>query len=186
MVDDVFGDSRNLQEFTVKDGDTPETVAYDVYGDAQMHWVVMLANNVNSIYVDWPKTTEELSAYLENKYKNQIDSDGNAVVLTGNNLNEFIEFKGSPNNNFTSINDQNVVLRPLHFTDADGTIYSYDTATAVNNADAFGRAVVAPEFFPVSIYEYEERLNEDKRTIYVPKAGIAQQMRSELGNIVNE
>lgn len=185
IVDEVFGDSRNLQEFTIKDGDTPETVAYDVYGDAQMHWVIMLANNVNSIYVDWPKTTDELSDYLENKYKDQVDSDGNDVVLTGDNLNEFIEFKGSPTNNFISMNDQNVVLKPIHFQDEDGDIYSYDTATATENSDAFGRSVVAPEFFPVSIFEYEEKLNEEKRTIYVPKTSIAQQMRSELGNIVN-
>jgi len=186
IVTDVYGDSRNLQDYTIEDGETPETIAYKVYGDANMHWVIMLANNINSIYTDWPKTTNELYAYLADKYKNQIDSDGNAVVLTGTDLNEFIEFTGAPSNNYQSINGANVVIRPHHFEDVDGNVYSYDTATATTNKDAFGRTIDLPELIPISIYDYEADLNEKKRVIKVPRSGIAQRMRSELVKLVNE
>jgi hypothetical protein len=182
---EVFGSASNLQEYVVVEGETPETIAYDFYGDAKLHWIIMLANNISSVYSDWPLSTQELSDYLADKYAVQNDSDGNTVTLSGDDLNEFLEFTGSPSNNYQSRNSLNVVMKPLHFEDADGDVYSYDTVVDGSNIDAFGRSIVLPEVTPVSIYQYEEKLNEAKRIIYVPKKSIADKMRTELGGVVN-
>ena len=186
IVSDVYGDSRNLQEYVVGEGQTPELVAYDVYGDAKLHWVIMIANDINNLYTDWPKTTNQFSDYLENKYAKQVDSDGNEVILSGTDLEEFIEFVGTPSNNYESKNSSNVRMRPHIFRDEDGNEYSQETVISPNKFDAFGRAYVLPEVTPISIFQYEEELNEAKRTLLVPKTSIAQRMRTELGSIVNE
>ena len=186
IVDEVFGDSRNLQDYMISDGETPETIAYNVYGDAQMHWVIMLSNNINSIYADWPKSTPELYDFIKNKYQVQTDSDGNTVTLYGEDLEEFVEFKGSPANNYVSTNSSNVVLKPVHFKDDEGTVYSYDTVVNATNIDAFGRTVLLPAVVPVSIYEFEDEINENKRLLKIPTAGLARKIVSELGNLLDE
>lgn len=186
IVDEVFGDSRNLQDYMISDGETPETIAYNVYGDAQMHWVIMLSNNINSIYADWPKSTPELYDFIKNKYQVQTDSDGNTVTLYGEDLEEFVEFKGSPANNYASTNSSNVVLKPVHFKDDEGTVYSYDTVVNATNIDAFGRTVLLPAVVPVSIYEFEDEINENKRLLKIPTAGLARKIVSELGNLLDE
>ena len=38
----------------VPEGDSPETIAYKVYGDTSYFWVVCLLNNVVNRYHDWP------------------------------------------------------------------------------------------------------------------------------------
>ena len=185
IVTDVYGDSRNLREYVVEEGQSPEIVAYEVYGDPQMHWVIMLANNINNIYTDWPKSTNQFEQYLDNKYSRQKDSEGNTVILSGEDLDEFIEFTGSPSNNYQSYNSAGVLMKPAFFRDEDRNVYSFDTGTTANSFDAFGRAVVLPTLTPISIFQYEEELNEAKRVLQVPKKGIAQRMRTELSNLVN-
>ena len=32
--------------YDVKDGETPETIAYKWFGDAELHWVILMTNNV--------------------------------------------------------------------------------------------------------------------------------------------
>ena len=43
-----------FDNFDVPEGDSPETVAYKVYGSAEYFWVVCLMNNVVNRYYDWP------------------------------------------------------------------------------------------------------------------------------------
>ena len=36
-------------KYDIADGETPESVAFNVYGDAQLHWVILLTNNIQNI-----------------------------------------------------------------------------------------------------------------------------------------
>lgn len=54
--------------YTVKDGEKPDFVAYKYYGDPNLDWVVLLANDVYNIYDEWPKDSTELQQYLIQKY----------------------------------------------------------------------------------------------------------------------
>ena len=56
--------------YDVKDGETPETIAYKWFGDAQLHWVILMTNNVTDRYYDWPMTVVQFQTYLEDKYSN--------------------------------------------------------------------------------------------------------------------
>ena len=40
--------------YRVKAGETPEIIAHKLYGDSELHWIVMLINNVTDRYHDWP------------------------------------------------------------------------------------------------------------------------------------
>lgn len=54
--------------YTVKDGDTPESIAHKLYGSAKLHWVVLLANDIINPFFDWPLTETEFPAFIEKKY----------------------------------------------------------------------------------------------------------------------
>jgi len=59
-----------FDKFDVPEGDSPETVAYKVYGDAEYFWVVCLMNNVVNRFYDWPLDEYNFQQYVKDKYDN--------------------------------------------------------------------------------------------------------------------
>lgn len=55
-------------EYDIEDGETPEIIAEKVYGDANLHWVIMLTNDRYDLWNDFPMSGEALSKYIESKY----------------------------------------------------------------------------------------------------------------------
>ena len=56
--------------YDVKEGETPEMVANKLYGDPELHWVILLINDITDRYHQWPMTTPQLQAYVQDKYAN--------------------------------------------------------------------------------------------------------------------
>lgn len=57
-----------LDEYYVRDRETPEGVAYDFYGSSTYHWVILLANNIVDVHKEWPRPQNSLFEYVEDKY----------------------------------------------------------------------------------------------------------------------
>lgn len=77
-----------LTKYDVKDLDTPESLAYELYGDAQYHWVLLMINNMVNMRKDWPLRSREFGDFVSAKYPTQLqqnavhhyeDSDGFVV-----------------------------------------------------------------------------------------------------------
>ena len=56
--------------YDVKSGETPEIIADKFYDDPQLHWVIMLVNNVTDRYHDWPMNDQQFSTFVNEKYSN--------------------------------------------------------------------------------------------------------------------
>jgi hypothetical protein len=56
--------------YDVVNGESPEDVAYKWFGDAQLHWVILMTNNVLDRYYDWPMNSVQFQEFLEDKYSN--------------------------------------------------------------------------------------------------------------------
>ena len=56
--------------YNVQEGQTPEMIADKLYGDSNLHWVVMYVNNITDRYHQWPLTTPQFLAFLNDKYSN--------------------------------------------------------------------------------------------------------------------
>ena len=64
---------ENLSIYTkyiIKSGETPESVAFNVYGDAELHWVILLTNDIYDRYHQWPMNVNQFLAYVNEKYTN--------------------------------------------------------------------------------------------------------------------
>ena len=57
-----------LDQYDVKENETPEIVADKHHGSPYYHWVVMMINDVADVNHDWVKSTRQLQKYLLSKY----------------------------------------------------------------------------------------------------------------------
>ena len=57
-------------KYDVGEGETPESVAFKVYGDTDYFWVVTLTNNIVNRYYDWPLDEYVFQQYVKDKYTN--------------------------------------------------------------------------------------------------------------------
>lgn len=193
VIDEFFGVYSNFDTYDIKDGETPETLAYDFYGDVNLHWAIMLVNKRFNIYKDWPKTTASFEDYMRQKYGTALNNKKVPVVLDDVQYQRVVEFVGVPDSEWTdriNLNDSEfITLRPHHFEDANKVEYTYDVAVIDSDFEfnAFGLIQEKPvNLKPVSIYDHEAKLNDIKRSIIIPNFESIQQMRNELNNIVNE
>ena len=56
--------------YDVKQGETPEMLADKLYNDPELHWVILLINNITDRYHQWPMNNNQFIAYLNDKYSN--------------------------------------------------------------------------------------------------------------------
>ena len=57
-----------FDNYDVTDGERPEDIAFKLYGDAELHWIVLMTNNITDRYYQWPLTQPQFQEYLEDKY----------------------------------------------------------------------------------------------------------------------
>ena len=66
----VKSNTSLFDTYDVKNGETPETIAFKMYGDANLHWVVMLLNDITDRYHDWPMSEAQFLQFVNDKYDN--------------------------------------------------------------------------------------------------------------------
>lgn len=93
-VRDFIKNYRGIRYFpyVIRDGDRPDNVSMKVYGTPNFDWLIMLVNDMYSIYDDWPKDDATFQRYIIEKYgsisaanstiKNYLDAKGNIIDLT--------------------------------------------------------------------------------------------------------
>ena len=60
--------SSLFDAYDVIDGERPEDIAFQYYGDAQLHWVVLMTNNITDRYYQWPLSQPQFQENLADKY----------------------------------------------------------------------------------------------------------------------
>ena len=56
--------------YDVKEGESPESLADRLYGNTELHWVVLMVNNITDRYHDWPLSTPQFLVMIDEKYDN--------------------------------------------------------------------------------------------------------------------
>ena len=57
-----------FDNYDVTDGERPEDIAFKLYGDAELHWVVLMTNNITDRYYQWPLSQPQFQEHLTDKY----------------------------------------------------------------------------------------------------------------------
>lgn len=64
----VFKNPYAFLKYTVKEGETAESIAVDVYGSPLNAWIVYFSNDIVDPYNEWPKEFLEFEQYIKEKY----------------------------------------------------------------------------------------------------------------------
>ena len=156
LRDDLQNVFTIFNKYEIVDGARPDTVAEELYGSAELDWVVLMTANITRVRDQWPLSNRDLYKYAENKYgiagltsvhhyetTEVKDSQGRLILPAGKVVDE----------NFSIPNPDNVK------TDLNPVIN-------VNN------------------YEYEVRENDKKSSIFLLKPGYLQQFLNDMREIM--
>lgn len=155
--EDIFQNLSFFERYKIVGNDRPDNVAYEVYNDATLDWVILLCNNIVNIQTEWPMEQNNFDAYLLDKYG---DYD---TLYGGVHHYETIEVR----------NSQNFIILPAGLNvPADHSISYYDYLLDIQ-IDRIDVTV------PITNYEYEEKIENNKRNIFILK-------KQYLGIILND
>ena len=79
--------------YDVKNGETPESIAFKLYGNAELHWVIMMINNITDRYHDWPMTEAQFLQFLKDKYSNIDGVHHYEISQTSGNTKKKIDYQ---------------------------------------------------------------------------------------------
>jgi len=68
MLKEYLNNASSYYEYDIQEGDRPEIIAEKVYGDAEAHWIILLANDIVDPQYDWPLGYQEFNDYIVDKY----------------------------------------------------------------------------------------------------------------------
>jgi len=147
LRDDIYQELKFFEKYKIVGDDRPDNVAFEVYNDSTLDWVVLLSNNIVNIQSEWPLTQQSFDNYVITKYQ-----DYN-TLYNGIHHYESREIKDS----------RGVVIFPGGLRVENNFSVSYYDYGISQNIDTGNIAT------PVTNYEYEETIENDKRNIYILK-----------------
>ena len=147
---DVYQNVTYFTKYSIKGDDRPDNVAYDIYEDSKLDWVILLANNIVNVQTEWPLDQQSFENYLLNKYETNENIYGTHHYETKkikNSLGSIVLPEGlHVDKNFS-----------MKFLDVNlGTYTEVGGATDLITTE-------------VTNYEYEVDLQDKKRQIYILK-----------------
>ena len=143
---------------TVKDGARPDQIADIVYGNAELDWVVLITAGIINVNNEWPLSSYELYNYSLEKY---------GALLNATKHYETIEVRDQKNR---------LILPKGKIVDSDFSIPNPSNPLT----DLTGNAIR----IGISYYEYETRLNENKRELDLLKPRYLDQFLKDMRKIM--
>jgi hypothetical protein len=54
--------------YEIQDGERPETLSHRVYDRSDLHWLILLFNEIMDPTFEWPLSSQELESHIAQKY----------------------------------------------------------------------------------------------------------------------
>ena len=155
LRDDLQNNFTIFDKYEIPMGARPDTVAEDLYGSAQFDWVILTVAGILNVRNEWPLSDRDIYYYSFDKY--------------GESLNSVRFFETN------EVKDTNgrLILPKGKIVDSNFTIPKPGEPTATLNPVT-----------GISNYEYEVRLNEEKRNIFVLREEYLQEFLSDMRDLM--
>ena len=75
--DDIFREETLYQEYIVQNGERPDQISKEFYGDEQYYWIILQINEITDYWNQWPLSQYELDEFITRKYLS--DAEANAT-----------------------------------------------------------------------------------------------------------
>ena len=148
LREDIFQNVAFFEKYKIVGDDRPDNVAFEVYDDSSLDWIILLSNNILNIQSEWPLPQTDFDRFVLDKY-----GDYN-TLYNGIHHYETIEIK----------NTQGVTIVPAGLqVDSSYSVSYYDFFTDL-------QVTTGNLATPITNYEYEEKVDNDKRNIFILKS----------------
>jgi hypothetical protein len=147
LREDIFQNLVFFEKYKIVGDDRPDNVAFEIYDDSSLDWLVLLSNNVLNVQSEWPLPQTDFDRFVLDKYG---DYD---TLYNGIHHYETEEVK----------NTQGVTIVPAGLqVNSSYSVSYYDFFTDL-------QVTTGNLAIPVTNYEYEEKVENDKRNIFILK-----------------
>lgn len=140
--DDIFSSVVYFNKYAIKDGERPDVLARNFYGNQFYDWVILLTNNMVNAQYDWPMNNYELYKVLEQEFDDPYSQ-----------INHY-EIKQSIGHYAAGLHVDQTFYNGQHKLNIDGVM------TLKN-----GNEICSP----ITVAEYYQEENDKKREIYLLK-----------------
>ena len=155
LRDDLQNNFTIFDKYEIVEGMRPDNVAQELYESDQFDWVVLLVAGITNVRNEWPLSNRDLYNYALDKYGDSLNS---------NMFFETIEVKDTSGR---------LILPKGKVVDQNFTIPKPGAPNATINP------VVG-----ISNFEYETRINDEKRTIFVLRLEYLQEFVNDFRELM--
>jgi hypothetical protein len=187
VVHKTINNTASYYVYEVDDGDTPEILAEQVYGDAGANWMILYANYMFDPQFDWVLPYDAFNQFIISKY-GSIEAAMSKVhhyekVITRTLEPDNVSYETRFVVNETTLT-QNDLAVPYDY--YEGLIDPLARDQYVETFNIFGKTLTQiSRGEAIDCYKYEQDLNEQKRLIKVIKSEYYLQILGELRKLTN-
>ena len=160
LREDIFQDLTLFTKYKIKGNDRPDNVAFDFYNDSNLDWLVLVSNNILNVQTEWPLLTNEFDRYLVDKY---------GTVGIG----EIHHYETTEVKNLSGV----VIVKEGLTCESDYSVTFYDARSG-------GYTTKADIAVPVTNYEYESKIEDAKRNIFLLKQRYVNIVKDDIDDIM--
>lgn len=173
--------SATFYEYNIQEGDTPEIIAAKYYDNPERHWIVLMFNDIMDPQYDWPLQYNTFIRYVTEKYSangaaNTTVQNGLAWAMSTNNVHSYYKVVTKTNTDG---------IQTIQKFEIDSATYANTAVSTTNYLLQDGSAISETISKEVkTFYDYENELNEEKRTIKLLKPEFVPQIEKEFKRVI--
>ena len=162
LREDIYSNLMYFTKYDIQGDDRPDNVAYRIYSDSTLDWLILLSNNITHIPTEWPLAQNDFDRFLLDKYGSYDN------LYNGVHHHETVEVKDS--------NEVIIVPAGLEVSaDFTTTYYDYYMKEMVTKLDITR---------PVTNYQYEEKIQNKKREIFILKQEYVSVVMDDIADLM--
>ena len=159
--EDIFSDIMSFTKYKIDGDERPDAVAYKIYGDEDLDWVILAANNIINVRNEWPMTQNDFNNYLNEKY---------GITGAVDEIKHYETIKVEDSKGKVFIPKGKIV---------DSTFKTSFTDSGT------GMVITVSPIQGISYRTYEERLQDDRRNINILESRYLAQVMDDMETVLD-
>ena len=164
LREDIYQNIAFFTKYEIIGNDRPDNVAAEVYGDSDLDWVVLISNNIVNVQSEWPLLQNDFDRFMLDKYG------------TYEKMNDIHHYETKEVKNTAGA----VIVPEGLQVPSDYSVTYYDWYARGEITKLSSDIVVS-----VTNYEYEEKIENEKRNIFLLKAAYLNIIKDDMKEMMS-
>jgi|TARA_B100001093_G_scaffold117722_1_gene110173 hypothetical protein len=209
VSEDVEEGITGYEYYYVDDQDRPDVLADKLYADSTLYWLFWMVNPHLATYTDWPKSQRVLERFIKRKYSGKALVSNQQSDIVGSSDSKFFQGEkvvGSTSSAFGFVTKIDPTNKQIILNDIEGTFINNEVVTGSNSSKSFTiisvrnfsdsphhyedsegtKTTISTGNTPVSNFDYEQKFNDDKRSIKYIKLEFIPELLRQFKSMIRE